>query len=83
MIVLAAAHAVAADIGAPSEAELLYQRLIPRGWVHFAYCWHREHDYYALRAQIAHTGVVWRREQLELQWEQGRDQRRETCLTGW
>jgi hypothetical protein len=57
--------------------------LFPRGHAHFSRCWRLEHDYYALREQIAHTGVVWRRQQLELQWEEVRDARRESCLMGW
>jgi hypothetical protein len=36
-----------------------------------------------LREQIAHTAVVWRRQQLELQWQEVRDARREFCLMGW
>lgn len=57
--------------------------LFPRGHAHFSRCWRLEHDYYALREQIAHTGVVWQRQQLELRWEEVRDARRESCLMGW
>jgi len=58
-------------------------RLFPHGHPHWSRCWQLEHDYYALRDRIAHTGLPWRRQQLELQWEQVRDERRETCLMGW
>ena len=58
-------------------------QLFPRGHPHFTRCWQLEHDYYALRRRIAETGVVWRRQQLELQWEEVRDARREACLMGW
>jgi hypothetical protein len=76
VLVWVAASAHAADT--PTNAELF-----PRGHAHFARCWQLEHDYYALRDRITHTSVVWRREQLELQWEEVRDARRESCLMGW
>jgi hypothetical protein len=76
LLVWVAASARAADT--PSNAELF-----PRGHAHFTRCWQLEHDYYALRGEIAHTGVVWRREQLEVQWQEVRDARRESCLMGW
>ena len=76
VLVWVAASAHAADT--PTNADLF-----PRGHAHFARCWQLEHDYYALRDRFAHTSVVWRREQLELQWEEVRDQRRESCLMGW
>jgi hypothetical protein len=59
------------------------EELFPRGQQHFRRCWQLEHDYYALRERIAQTGVVWRRQELELQWEETRDRRRESCLMGW
>jgi hypothetical protein len=62
----------------PTDAELF-----PLGRQHFRLCWQLEHDYFDLREQIAHTGLVWRRQQLELKWEDVRDRRRETCLMGW
>ena len=80
---LVAARPAAAESGTLSEAELLYRRMIPRGEAHFTRCWHLEHDYYELRSWIAETGVVWRRQELERQWEDIRDRRRETCLMGW
>ena len=82
-VLLMAPLAIAAESGTLSEAELLYRRMIPRGEAHFARCWHLEHDYYELRRRIAETGVVWRRQELERQWEDIRDRRRETCLMGW
>jgi hypothetical protein len=58
-------------------------QLFPLGQKHFRRCWQLEHDYYALPGEIAHTGVIWRRQQLEQQWGEVRDQRRESCLKGW
>ena len=63
---------------APSD-----EQLFPRGQQHFRRCWQLEHDYYALRREIAHAGVVWHRQQLEQWWEEVRDQRRGSCLMGW
>jgi hypothetical protein len=84
MVLLAAGSVSAPAVAAPSsEWPFRNEDLFPHGHLHWARCWQLEHDYYALREQIAHTGVVWRRQQLELQWEQVRDQRRETCLMGW
>jgi hypothetical protein len=59
------------------------EELFPLGRQHFRLCWQLEHDYYDLRERIAHAGVVWRRQQLELQWEDVRDRRREACSFGW
>ena len=59
------------------------EELFPLGRQHFRLCWQLEHDYYELRERIARTGVVWRRQQLELQWEEVRDRRRELCSFGW
>jgi hypothetical protein len=74
---------VSAGAGSPAPDTPLNEELFPLGQRHFRRCWQLEHDYYALRAQIAHIDLVWRRQQLELQWEDVRDRRRETCLTGW
>ena len=82
--VVAAAGPGAAAAGAdPASHQWTDAELFPRGHAHFSRCWRLEHDYYALRDQIAHTAVVWRRQQLELQWEEVRDARREPCLLGW
>ena len=78
--------ALAAPGGAHAEeadAEAIMRRLAPHGQFHLARCWHLEHDYYDLRRRIAETGVVWRRQELEEEWEAVRDARRETCLSGW
>jgi hypothetical protein len=69
--------------GPPAPDTPLNDELFPRGRQHFRRCWQLEHDYYALRDQMTHTGVVWRREQLAVQWEQVRDERRDSCLMGW
>jgi len=76
-----AARPAAADPPAPDTPT--DAQMFPRGREHFHRCWQLEHDYYALRGEIARTGVVWRRQQLEAQWEAVRDARRESCLTGW
>jgi hypothetical protein len=72
-----------AKAGSPAPDTPLNDELFPLGRQHFRHCWQLEHDYYALREQIAHTGVAWRRQQLEMRWEEVRDQRRESCLKGW
>jgi hypothetical protein len=72
-----------ARAGPPAPDTPLDAELFPLGHEHLRRCWHLEHDYYALREQIAHIGVVWRRQRLEQQWEDVRDRRRETCLMGW
>ena len=73
----------AMSVPALSEAPLTDAELFPKGHAHFSRCWQLEHDYYALRQEIAETPVVWRRQQLELRWEEVRDARRESCLMGW
>lgn len=79
--------AMPAASGAPADHPVpdtpANEQLFPRGQQHFRRCWQLEHDYYALRDEIAHTGVVWRRQQLEQLWQEVRDQRREACLAGW
>ena len=79
-VVVAASFAPAAGF---AEHVITDAELFPRGHVHFSRCWQLEHDYYALRRDIAQTGVVWRRQELEQRWEKVRDQRREACLMGW
>jgi hypothetical protein len=79
-LLLAAVPAAAEE---ESEALAIFHRLAPHGQFHFARCWHLEHDYYDLRRRIGETGVVWRRQELERQWAEVRDQRRELCLMGW
>jgi hypothetical protein len=59
------------------------EQLFPLGQRHFRRCWQLEHDYYALRDRIAESHVVSRRQALEQQWEEVRDQRREICAQGW
>src|SRR5215469_12512999 len=87
MAVVWVATAAEPDVATASTEPPTHQwtdaELFPRGHAHFSRCWRLEHDYYALREQIAHTGVVWQRQQLELQWEEVRDARRESCLMGW
>ena len=73
----------AMSVPAKAETPLTDAELFPRGHAHFSRCWQLEHDYYALRQQIAETAVLWRRAQLELRWEEVRDARRESCLMGW
>jgi len=82
-VVAAAEPGLAAASTEPATHQWTDAELFPRGHAHFSRCWRLEHDYYALWEQIAHTGVVWRRQQLELQWEEVRDARREACLMGW
>ena len=67
----------------PAPDTPLNDELFPLGQNHFRRCWQLEHDYYALRDEIAHTALVWRRQELEQRWEEVRDRRRETCLMGW
>jgi hypothetical protein len=83
MIAPAAAYADPGSGHPAPDTPLTNEQLFPHGQVHWARCWRLEHDYYALRDEIAHTGVVWRRQQLELRWEEVRDRRREACLLGW
>src|SRR5215469_3824090 len=82
-VVAVAGPLLAAASAEPATHQWTDAELFPRGHAHFSRCWRLEHDYYALREQIAHTGVVWRRQQLELQWEEVRDARRQSCLMGW
>jgi hypothetical protein len=82
-VVAAAGPGLAAASSEPAPHQWTDAELFPRGHAHFSRCWRLEHNYYALREQIAHTGVVWRRQQLEVQWEEVRDARREACLMGW
>jgi hypothetical protein len=82
-VVATAGQGLAAMGTDPAPRQWTNADLFPRGHAHFSRCWRLEHDYYALREQIAHTAVVWRRQQLELQWQEVRDARREFCLMGW
>jgi hypothetical protein len=78
-----AGHGLAAASADPAPNQWTNAELFPRGHAHFSRCWRLEHDYYALREQIARTAATWRRQQLELQWEEVRDARRDSCLMGW
>src|ERR1700722_13062688 len=59
----------------PAPDTPLDGELFPLGRTHFRRCWQLEHDYYALRDEIGHTALVWRRQELEQRWGKGRERR--------